>query len=102
MLLEFRRVLFRSVSTRGLGGAPGQQGLGIASGVDELHEALRRDQRDDGEREDHRPSSMRKAAEKPGPSALISRRSRQPRSFIRASTNSAVTADMLPDRKSVV
>ena len=66
---------------------------GISLRVPEFGEPLRRDDCKDDVR-DH--SNIRNAAEKPGPSALIKVLPASPRSRMRCSTNSAVTADMLP------
>src|ERR1700722_16322541 len=77
------------------------QSLGIAVGEQQLSQPLQHHQEDDGVGDPgHRPSSIRKAAEKPGPRAVRSVRWDFFSNFMRSTTNSTVTADMLPKSRS--
>src|SRR6185437_1207586 len=62
----------------------------------QLTQALERNERKDGNIEDHGASSIRPAQVKPGPNAVISTLSGRPRSSSRSSTNITVGALMLP------
>src|ERR1700733_9368705 len=77
------------------------QSSGIAIGEHQLAQPLQHHQKDDGVgNPGHRPSSIRKAAEKPGPSAVRRVRWDFFSNFMRSTTNSTVTADMLPKSRS--
>src|ERR1700689_695254 len=85
--------------------APRQKRAGVAPGIGACPQPLRGDEADDdvgpkcaSRRAGHRYSGsiIRKAVEKPGPSALIKVRAGLAMRFIRSSTTMAVTADMLP------
>ena len=80
-----------------LDGAAAQECPRVSRGKDNFGEALRGDQTDDkGDGAHDALSTRRKAAVKPGPSAVSSSRPSAPARSARSSTNSTVAADMLP------
>jgi len=78
-------------------GTAGTQAGFVAAGIDQLSQTLHRHQQchDLYPAQDHPQSSKAKPAQKPGPMALSIQRPVICRRFS-ASTNSTVTADMLP------
>jgi len=76
--------------------APFEQAACVARGVGQLGKPQERHGEDQPLRRAHYASRSRNPAVKPGPRADASRRPDTPRASIRSSTNSTVTADMLP------